>query len=210
MVGFSIAMVILAGISIYMTYRDMKAFYKVDFTPIPHYMIDEKDLIGYNAKGEKIVLKNQSAYYKAVFCNRKPGDEYYKTVGNVADLNGDVGKQWLALYAESNENKNPILADSLKYVSVHKIPSGYEKGIHMFGTDAAENLNNPLYVWNDTAPMVYVYFKTDDVKANPTGSNFTAGTLALSVISGAALGAIVTLLCEKATKKRGKTNAVTA
>ena len=70
MAGFGIAMIILAGISTYLSYKDMEEYYKTDFTPIPKYMVDEKDITAYNAKGEKIVIKNQSAYYKAVECNR--------------------------------------------------------------------------------------------------------------------------------------------
>ena len=37
-------------------------------------MVDEADITAYDDKGEKIVVKNQSAYYKAVTCNRKEGD----------------------------------------------------------------------------------------------------------------------------------------
>ena len=185
----------------------MVNYYKVTFTPIPHYMIDVKDLVGYNAAGEKIILKNQSAYYKAVFCNRKSGDEYYGTVGNVADLNGDVGKQWLALYAERNENKNAVLADSFKVVvNSEEIPAGYTTGIHMFGTDAAENLNNPLYVWENTAPKIFVYFRTEEAKPISAGSNFTTGTLFISGGAGLLLGAAVTALCIKGFARKKENN----
>ncbi len=102
-IGFGVAMIVLAGVTTYLTYRDMQAYYKVDFTPIPKYMVDAKDITAYNAKGEMEVIKNQSAYYKAVECNRTSGDEKYKNIGTFADMNGDVGKQWLALYAVKNE-----------------------------------------------------------------------------------------------------------
>ena len=205
-IGFSVAVIIMISISIYLTYRDMVNRYKVNYTPIPRFIIDEKDLIGYNSKGEKIVLKNQAAYYKAVFCNRKAGDEYYKTVGNVADLNGDVGQQWLALYAERNEAEAPILADSFICVKNTEIPSGYKTGIHMFGTQTAENLNNPLYVWNSSAPNVYVYFKTEEAVASTAGSNFTLGSLAITGSAGIALGAAVTALGIKVKKRKGNQN----
>ncbi|MBR3620358.1 MAG: hypothetical protein IKN56_02530, partial [Clostridia bacterium] len=94
-VGFSIAVVILAGITTYLTYRDMVNHYKVEFTPIPRYMVDEKDIVVYNESGEKTVIKNQAAYYKAVECNRTENDEFYKNLGTCADMNGDVGQQWL-------------------------------------------------------------------------------------------------------------------
>ena len=112
-IGFTVAFIIIAAVTVYLTYKDMQAFYNVEFTPIPHYMVDEKDIIGYNKKGEKIMLKNQSAYYKAVGCNRSESDEMYKTLGVCADMNGDVGSQWLALYSVKKDLMAPILASSL-------------------------------------------------------------------------------------------------
>ena len=210
MVGFGIAMIILIGITTYLTYQDMVDRYKVNFTPIPRYMVDEKDIIAYNDNGDKIVLKNQAAYYKAVFCNRKAGDEMYKNLGNIADLNGDVGSQWLALYAARNEAERPILADSLRFTNSEEIPAGYKTGIHSFGTDAAENLNNTLYVWNSAAPKVFVYFKTEAAKASTTGSTFTSGTVALSGAAGLAVGALATALGMKTAGKRKKNKAAQA
>ena len=209
MIGFGVAMIILLSISVYFTYQDMVNRYKVDFTPIPRYMVDEKDITGFNRKGEKIVLKNQAAYYKAVLCNRKAGDEMFKKLDNVADLNGDVGRQWLALYAARNEAETPILADSFKFTNAAEIPAGYKTGIHAFGTDAAENLNNTLYVWNSAAPKVYVYFRTEEAGAGTTGSVFSTGTIALVFASGLAAGVLATVLVSK-TSKRRKENAVPA
>ena len=210
MLGIGIAMIILIGITTYLTYQDMVNRYKVDFTPIPRYMVDEDDITAYNAKGEKVVIKNQAAYYKAALCNRTGGD-YYGTVGNIGDLNGYVGQQWLALYAERNEMKAPVLADSLKFTSSAEIPAGYTTGIHSFGTEAAENLNNTLYVWESTAPGVYVYFKTEEpASASTAGSNFTAGTVALTGVAGLALGVLAAALCLKVTKKRKDNKAVEA
>ena len=204
MVGLGVAMVILTAVTTYLAWQDMKAYYKVDFTPIPHYMIEAKDLIGYNSKGEKIVLKNQSAYYKAVECNRKEGDEYYKVVGTCADLNGDVGKQWLALYAAKNEFMQPILASSLTaVVGKADVPSGYTTGIHMFGSSAAFNLNSSLYDWNSSATSVFVYFKNEEPKAdNSTASNFTGGSIALTGGAGLAIGALATAFTMKTRKKK--------
>ena len=205
-IGLSIGVIILAGITTYMTWQDMKAYYNVEFSPIPHYMVDEKDIIGYNAKGEKIMLKNQTAYYKAVECNRAESDEFYNVLGNRADMNGDVGRQWLALYSVKKELMEPILASSLKVV-VGKVdvPAGYTTGIHMFGSDAAFNLNNPYYDWANDAPSVYVYFQTDDTVsttgAGTTGTIFTIGVYALVGGAGIALGAIAISLVMKKKKK---------
>lgn len=202
--GLTVASVIIAGVSLYLTYQDMRAYYEVDFTPIPHYIVDEKDLVAYNAKGEKVILKNQSAYYKAVETNRPENDENYSVLGVSNDMNGDVGKQWLTLYAVKNEAEDPILASSLKaVVDDTNLPAGYETGIHMFGSEAAFNLNNTQYVWNASAPATFVYFQRDAGKAaKNTGANFTTGSLAIAGGAGLALGAVVTALGMKASKKR--------
>ena len=149
MIGFGIAMIVLAGVTTYLSYKDLQEYYNVEFSAIPRYMVDEKDITAYNAKGEKIVLKNQSAYYKAVETNRTKSDDKFGEIGIYADINGDVGKQWLALYAVKNEAMAPIIADSLLAVTNDTdLPSGYTTGIHMFGSDSAFNLNDSRYVWS--------------------------------------------------------------
>ena len=209
-IGLTVATIIIGAITAYLSYRDMKAHYKVDFTPIPHYMVDKEDLIGYNSKGEEIVLKNQSAYYKAVESNRKKGDDYFNDIDTCADMNGCVNPQWLALYAAKNESMNPILASSLKVVVGNTtVPEGYNTGIHMFGEKAAFNLNNKLYCWNQKAKSIMVYYKTDN-SASAAASNFTSGTLALAGGGGVLLGACITALGMKATGKRKENKTVTA
>ena len=201
--GITAVMVIMIAVTTWLTWRDMCAYYDVKFSPIPHYMVEEKDIIGYNSKGEKIMLKNQSAYYKAVDCNRTEADEMFKTLGTCADMNGDVGQQWLALYAVKNELMEPILASSLKVVvGSAEMPAGYTTGVHMFGSDAAFNLNSSLYDWNNSAPSVYIYFKTDDSTASTTGANFTSGSLALAGGAGLLIGAAITAIASATVKKK--------
>ena len=171
-------------------------------------MVDEKDITVYNEDGEKIVIKNQSAYYKAVESNRKKGDDYFKDIGTCADMNGCVNPQWLALYYAKNEAMSPILASSLKAVAGSSdVPQGYETGIHMFGEKAAFNLNSKLYCWNQSAKSVMVYFKGDNSPApsGSTGSTFTGGTLALAGGAGLAVGALAAAICTKAVGKKKKT-----
>ena len=219
-IGFGVAMIALALVTTYLSYRDMQAYYNVDFTPIPHYMVDEKDITAYNAKGEKIVIKNQSAYYKAVECNRTSGDEKFKDIGNCADLNGDVGKQWLALYAVKNEAMAPIIADSLiAVINNTDLPAGYTTGIHMFGSDSAFNLNDSRYVWDGNASKVFVYFNVDDevvstsagtnanngsANSTVTGSVYTGGYLFLAGGIGLLLGAGIVALIFFAAKPKKK------
>ena len=210
-IGLGVAMIAMAAVTTYLAWRDMHDYYKVDFTPIPHYMVDEKDLISYNNKGEKIVLKNQSAYYKAVESTMKKGDFKFDEIGNLADLNGCVGKQWLALYAAKNAAEEPILADSFRVVvDSPNIPAGYQTGIHMFGENGAFNLNNSNFDWNDDADSVYVYFLRDSASVSTFGSAFSGGTLAFSAIGGLLVGAVVTALGMTAAKKRKKNAAQTA
>jgi len=206
-VGFSVAAVVLAGVTTYLTYRDMVNHYNVDFTPIPHYMVDEKDITVTIESGEKVVIKNQSAYYKAVESNRKEGAEYYGKIGSCADLNGCVNPQWLALYAARNEAECPIIASSFKVVIGNTtVPQGYETGIHFFGEKAAFNLNNKLYCWNQNTKSIMVYYKTDKAaaEAGTAGSNFTAGTLALTGGCGLITGALASAICITAFGKKKK------
>ena len=204
--GLGVAMIVLVAVTTYLSYRDLVNYYKVEFTPIPRYMVDEKDITSYNANGEKIVIKNQSAYYKVVTCNRTSSDEFYGTLEDAADLNGDVGSQWLALYCAKNEAELPILADSLNVVTGNpEVPAGYTAGVHMFGTGAAENINNPLYIWNSAAKSVYLYYKTADGKSpSLAGSGFSAGTIALSGGTGLIAGALISWILFRGMDKKKK------
>jgi len=207
--GFGIVMVVLSSIALYFSYRDLVDYYNVDYTPIPKYIVDEKDITAYNTKGDKIVIRNQVAYYRAVETNRSSGDEWFDILGKSADLNGTVGQQWLALYAAKNENMAPIVADSFKVVvGSEKVPSDYIYGIHMFGSESACNLNNTDYVWNNDAPSVFVYYSIDTNAAknqnanggtvipkrnNPSESNVSAGHLILAGVIGLAVGVLATI-----------------
>ncbi len=134
-------------------------------------------------------------------------NEFFGTLGVCADMNGDVGQQWLALYAQRSDVEAPILANSLLVkVKDTAIPAGYKTGIHMFGSDTAANLNNELYDWNASAPSVMVYFKTDASAAKPSaaGSNFAAGNLSLAGAAGLGGGAVITALASTAAGKKKK------
>ena len=221
-IGFTVVTALLAGYSIYITITEMLDYYQTIFTPIPHYIVDEAD-ITQEINGKMVVINNQTAYYKVVPCNRKEGSsdvekDNYRVLGTANDLNGDVGKQWLALYSVKYEFGFPILADSLKVVKgSDKLPSGYETGIHRFGGKPAFNLTSKYYCYNDDVKGTYVYFKHDkntvaaivmgaektatektilDYNAgeNTTGSFFSSGSLALGAGVGLLLGAGIAVL----------------
>ncbi len=217
--GFTVLGAVLAGVSIYTTIEEMKAFYKVEFTPIPKYIVDRADITAVNQKGETVMVKNQTAYYKAVLCNRTAGSsafekKNYEILKDRNDLNGDVGMQWLSLYSVKYENGTPILADSLK-VKLGKgdAPEGYTNGIHRFGEKDTFNLTSKLYCYNDPSEGTYVFFKNDtstvkDLTA--AGSTFSGGSLALGIGAGALAGCALTLLLLKVNNKKKKNGSATA
>ena len=210
-VGFALIGAVLAAVSIYTTVTEMMAYYKVDFVPIPKYIVDRADITATNSKGETVRIKNQTAYYKSVLCNRTDGSsnvekKNYEILKDRNDLNGDVGMQWLSLYSVKYENGMPILADSLKLkTGSGDAPEGYTTGIHRFGEQNAFNLTSKLYCYNDPNDGTYVYFKNDtatvkDLKA--TGSLFSGGFIALGTVAGVVIGVGLTLLFTVASKKR--------
>jgi hypothetical protein len=211
-VGFTVAMVILSVVSIIQTVSELIEYYNVDFAPIPKYIVDEVDITATNEKGEKVMIQNQTAYYKAVLCNRTAGDtdiekKNYEILLDRNDLNGDVGKQWLALYSVKYENGTPILADSLKFVNgSSELPDGYTAGVHRFGEKGAFNLTSKYYCYNDPNNGTYVFFKNaastvKDIAAT-TGSMFSGGSLAIGAAGGLIIGFVVALMITKATKKK--------
>ncbi len=217
--GFTVLGAVLAGVSIYMTIEEMKAYYKVDFSPIPKYIVDRADITATNQKGETVMVKNQTAYYKAVLCNRTAGKsdvekENYRILGDRNDLNGDVGQQWLSLYSVKYENGTPILADSLKLkIGNGDMPEGYTTGIHRFGEKDVFNLTSKLFCYNDPNEGTYVYFKNDtstvkDLTA--AGSTFTGGMFAVGLVGGVLAGCALTLLLLKVDNKKKKKESATA
>ena len=211
--GFTVVAVILAGYSIYTTITEMMEYYKVDFAPIPKYIVDEADITAtqtINGKTETIMLKNQTAYYKVVTCNRKDGDSdvektNHKILLDRADLNGDVGQQWLALYSVKYDKGLPILADSLKFKQGKGgAPDGYTTGIHMFGEEAAQNLTEskpkPL-CYNDPKEGTYVFFKVD-TSATAAGSLFSGGSLMIGVLIGLVGSGLIWLLTFSSKKRK--------
>ena len=219
-VGFTVVAVILAGISIYTTVSELMEYYKVDFAPIPKYIVDEADITTtqtVNGKKQTIMLKNQTAYYKAVTCNRTDGGgseiekKNHEILLDRADLNGDVGQQWLALYSVKYNKGMPILADSLKFKQGKGgAPDGYTTGIHMFGEEPAQNLTqaaSPLRLcYNDPHEGTYVFFKLD-TKATAAGSLFSDGSLMIGVLIGLVVGGGLMWLLTFSSKKRKEKSA---
>ena len=226
-----IAAAALKGVQIY-------KYYHRDFTMIPVMIVDESDIVSYttdaNGKSVRIINFDQFAYYEAVKCNRQEigihtnaqnGVSDYKSwgCGDVADINADVGKQWLAMYVNRSLAKgDPILADSLTLQKgSDKTPDGCNGCLHFFTYEKAAKLDDTAYCYRDDNDGMYLFWKGDETafaQSTSTGTNtsngsastastFNAGFLALAGIGGLALGIVGTtlVLMPKLKKKKEQT-----
>ena len=222
---------ILKGVQIY-------EYYHRTFTQIPNMIVDEADIVSYTKNDEgkevKIITFDQFAYYDVVKCNRQQigihtnaqdGVKDYKEwgCGDAADINADVGKQWLALYVNRSEAKgSPILADTLLLrtgkeeiekakaagkstdkveLEAAKMPAGYSGCLHMFMEENPVMIDNEAYSYRSDNEGMYLYWKGDT--AAFTASMFgTGGTIAVSAIGGLAVGIAGTTLVMLSKKKK--------
>ena len=224
-----IAAAALKGVQIY-------KYYHRDFTMIPVMIVDESDIVSYttdaNGKQVKLINFDQFAYYEVVKCNRQEigihtnaqnGVSAYKSwgCGDAADINADVGKQWLALYVNRSSAKgDPILADTLTLQKgSDKKPDNCNGCLHFFTFENAAKLDDTAYCYRDDNKGMYLFWKGDETAfaeststgantsggAASTASTFNAGYLALAGIGGLALGILGTTLFFffKHKKKRG-------
>ena len=190
-IGFGVAFAVLTLVSIGLSAYDLYRYYNVNYTPIPKYIVDEADITTLDSDGNTLVTRNDTAYFTAAPTNRPETHEQYTALQDYADLNGDVGKEWLALYYARNAYGAPILADSFRVVTGStSIPEGYAGGIHMFGSNAAANLTDSRYTYKDDLNGIYVYYQTE-APATAAASVFSGGALALVGAGSAAAGAAV-------------------
>ncbi|MBE6817870.1 MAG: hypothetical protein E7517_01750 [Ruminococcaceae bacterium] len=217
LMGIGGAMMIIAAV---IKAVQMYEFYHRTFTQIPTMIVDEADIVSYtpdeNGKSIKNINFDQFDYYEVVKCNRqevglhvnaqKGVSSYVEWgCGDAADLNADIGKQWLALYVNrSPEKGNPILADSLtiQYKDT-TTPEGCNGYLHMFGVkDTPVKLDNMEYCYRADKGGIYLFWNSD--AAAYTSSAFSqGGVIAISAAGGliaGILGATAVLLPKR--KKR--------
>ncbi len=204
---------VLKGVQLY-------EYYHRTFSPIPTMIVDEADIVSYttDSKGDKVkhITFDQFAYYEVVKCNRQEigihtnaqdGVKDYKEwgCGDAADINADVGKQWLALYINRSKAKgDPILADSLTLKTgegSEKKPNGYSGCLHMFNEENPVLIDNEEYCYRSDNKGMYLYWKTEK-DSSLTASAFSGGTIAISAIGGLAAGIIGTSLFMLPKKKK--------
>ncbi len=177
-------------------YSDLQKYYNVEFTPIPMHMVDQ----GKNDSGEKIFT-----YYTAVRCNREEAQlvsDSTKILGGFGDLNGDVGKQWVALYTTNDKTAgNPITADFVVQYKNSNIP-GDRTALSMFGESVAQNLTNKSagYTYADGEGGIYMFYGTDSSAF--AGSIFSNKTYALIGGGAAAVFAVISFFAVGAVKKK--------
>ena len=197
-------------------------YYNRTFSKIPVMIVDEADIVSYTTDDAGRQVQNinfdQFAYYEVVKCNRQiigvnsdaqGGVSDYKEwgCGDAADINADVGKQWLAMYVNRSAAKgDPILADSLrleKGTAAH--PEGYSKWLHMFGAPNALKIDDEQYCYRSDKNGMYLYWQVDENAFEDTGATataFNAGYMALSGVGGLALGIAGTALFTGRKKKQ--------
>ena len=211
-----IAAAVLKGVQIHM-------YYNRTFSAIPVMIVDEADIVTYTTDDKGNQVKNiefdQFAYYEVVKCNRQEigihvsaqgGVDQYKEwgCGDAADINADVGKQWLAMYVNRSSAKgDPILADSLtikRGENGSKMPSNCNGCLHMFTFENPVKIDDTAYSYRDDNGGMYLYWKGDEnafADTSATASAFNAGYLALSGVGGLALGIAGTALFTGRKKK---------
>ncbi len=191
----------------------LSVYYHRDFTEIPRMIVDEADIVTYvkdedgkqviDAKGNPVknISFDQYVYYDAVKCNRQQvgkicdwqsGVSDYDDwgCGDIADLNGDYGQEWLALYVNRSTSKgNPILADTLvlKYGS-DKMPENCNLALHFFTYTYPVDLGDAAYSFNNGKHGIYIFWHDDENAVKASASSFTPGHLALAAAVGLAVG----------------------
>ena len=207
----------------------MWKYYQRTMTPIPQMIVDEADIVTYltdengeplldeNGNQKKNIEFNTYEYYTAVKCNRpevgeigdwQDGVKEYADHGcyDIADLNADMGQEWIALYTVKSETKgDPILADSLKlqYGSSKK-PEGTTRALHLFTYTNAVDLGDMAWAFNNAKKGVYFFWGEDvGAFAAPTASAFSPGLLALVGLGGLAVGIVGTSAVVHGRRRRG-------
>ncbi len=205
-------------------------YYQRKMIPIPRMIVDESDIVTYltddegkplldeNGKQKKNIDFNTYEYYTAVKCNRpdvgeigdwQDGVKEYKNEEHycydIADLNADMGQEWIALYAVKSKNKgNPVLADSLtmQYGS-KKTPKGCTKGLHLFTYTNAVDLGDTAWAFNNDKKGVYFFWDEDSKAfAGEAASAFSGGHVALAAIGGLLLGIAGATLVVRAKRRK--------
>lgn len=199
-------------------------YYNRTFSAIPVMIVDKADIVSYSkdtktGKMKTIIDFDRFAYYEVVKCNRQKiglhksaqgGVEDYNSwgCGDAADLNADIGREWMALCVNRSAAKgNPILVDSLILLTgkdSENTPKNCNGCLHMFGSTSPVKIDNDKFSFRADKEGMYLYRKGD--AAAYTASAFNAGYLALAAIGGLAPGIVGTtaVMLPKLRKKKAE------
>ncbi len=157
-VGLICVMTVLLVASIWSTVDDLIDYYNATFTPIPSNMVNQ----GVNDDDEKVYT-----YYKAVKCNRVAQNmvtDKTELLGDNGDLNGDVGKQWVALYTTTDPAAgDPITNDFRVQYNNTKIPDD-RIPLSIFCESSVQNLTNAKsgYTYSDDKNGIYLFYSAEE------------------------------------------------
>ena len=131
---------------------DLYKYYHQDYAPIPrrivHESTDEKGRFVYTA-------------YNCTLCNREAQGFGNDKLGAYGDMNGDVGKQWLALYTTKDKAAgDPITADMIAQKGSNKFPAGMSTTIRLFGQTDSLNITSEEYGFKDGLGGLYIFSGT--------------------------------------------------
>ena len=217
MVGIG-AVLFVASLTTYIV--KMYQYHNPTFTQIPNYIVDRSDIEEFDANGNRIGLNFKDfTYYRVVKCNRqelgvsssaKKGVSDYEAMGcgSAADLNGDVGPQWMALYTVRDAAKgSPILADSLLLqTGSSDMPAKCDTALRFFNYDFAVNLGDDAYAYHNEKNGVYFFWDQDEnAVLSQTASTFSGGALALVGVLALAVGSAITALFLSPRRKKEQT-----
>ena len=126
------------------------------------------------------------------------------------DLNGDVGRQWVALYTTKDKAAGyPVQTNMLVRYEDSKLPDEDSTALSMFGEKSAQNLTNETagYTYNDGRSGIYMFFSVDTAAFAGSvfsGSRYVLMGGAAAVLLAAAFAA--GMYTEKKGKKKTKNN----
>ena len=172
-IGATCVMIVFMVASLWSTYADLRDYYNAEFTPIPSNMVNQ----GVDENDKKVYT-----YYSAVKCNRVAQGmvtDSTKLLGDYGDINGDVGRQWVALYTTTDSAAgDPITTDFTVQYNNTEIP-GDSTALSIFCESTAQNLTNEQagYTYNDDKDGIYLFYGTDSNAF--AASIFTSGNYVL-------------------------------
>ena len=218
--------IIAIGSAAYAIY-DRYQYYHQEMKPIPRILVSESS----DEKG-----RSKYTYYENVHCNRAEQGFKNDKLGDYGDMNGDVGKQWLSLFTTKDKAAgDPITADIIAQKGSNKVPDGMNSGIRLFVKTDTVNIVSDEYGYKDSLNGLYIFFKTEKAMPSPdpdpsssstdsssetssesesssestskaAASVIGAGTLTLSCVGSAAIGALVCFIAFRTRKKKDGEN----